>query len=96
MARSHRSNADGMKTPKTEALATLDSLPDSTMALLVWLRDDDGKLIRPCTREEIRAGLLSGDMDPADILSMAGFARDIHESVTHTEALERRQQMRIV
>ena len=85
-----------MKTAKTEALATLDSLPDSTMALLVWWRDQNGNLVRPCTRQEIRAGLLSGDLDPADILGMAGFALDIHDSVTQTEALERRQQMRII
>jgi hypothetical protein len=79
-----------------KALAVLDSLPDSAMALLAWWRDGNGDLVRPCTREEINAGLLSGSIDPDAVLGMAPIARQVHDAEAESEALRRRRAMRTV
>jgi hypothetical protein len=81
---------------RAQALAALDSLPDSAMALFVWWRDENGDLVRPCTREEIRDGLLSGSVGPDAVLSMAPIAQQAYDSVAESEALERRRSMRAV
>lgn len=79
-----------------EALAALDGLPDESMSLLVWQRNADGQLERPCTRDEIRAGLLDGSIEPGSVLTMARVATMTTDDLADMLARARRQKMRAI
>lgn len=81
---------------RAEALAALADLPDASMSLIAWWRDDAGELVRPCTRKEVRAGILAGTLDPADVLTMARIARLTEADLADMTVRARRQRLRAV
>lgn len=84
-----------MTTTLARALAVLDSLSDD-VPLGAW-RAPDGTLGRLVTREEWRAGLLDGSVDPAALLRTVALLRAV-ESISSTvvEEIADRPRLRLI
>lgn len=83
-------------SPKAQALAILDDLPDSAMSLVGWAFDEHGIPERPCTRDEVRGLIMSGEFSLEQMTMSAELVARAEEPVTQREALQRRRTMRAV
>lgn len=79
-------------SPRAQALAILDSLPDSAMILVGWSFGPE----RPCTRAEARALIMNGSFTAKQMEMSAALFAQAEADVSENEALKRRRSMKVV